>query len=551
MDNGKSTGKDVGRAYRCEMDRVALDDGMKDALKESVLARVAGTEESSAVDVATASSGSVASSAAPTSDASNVSPVPLASPAGAAAPKDAGSPVRNGLARGRSTQARRPVRWAVALAAAGFVLLTGFTVGAQGQDLWRQWFRSSDAAERAAAVGVQATDEGVTVEVVSAISDANHAYFLVEAHDEGQGLLDDHTELAWAVLWANGRALSTNQTAISYDEERKTVSYVLTSEGPIEAGAQVELPIEALRDQDEEFDVVVSAQPVSELVGDTPGTYRKRPTALQARDGEIGLLGESMRGRLFDPDKGGLTGIADVLASGDLNLPVEGDPTLSVVGVDLRDGVLHVLTRSGGVDPGNEYPYLKDPATGEVLEREYSISYYYGEDGTKAGGGLARIDDSPTWTYTDSAFYPASLDKLDRMELCVHSSYSAWQTKGTWNLSFIMPSTVASDALESTTHIPCEDFGTIEAVTVTPFSIGFLVHDCVEEKFWDNSPEVSIVYQDGRTVEYPGVFHEQTWDSEALLEQGNVTLSSIGSFEDYEDIAALIINGTRVDFGRS
>lgn len=539
MDNGKSNGKDMGRAYRCEMDRVALDPEAKEALKERVLARAAEAEVASAVD------GAVTPSASASSVASDAGPASLASPAKVA------SSVRSDAARARQPQARRPLRWAVALAAAGFVVLTGFTVAAQGQDLWRQWFHSSDAAERAAAVGAQATDAGVTVEVVSAISDANHAYFLVEAHDEGQGLLDDHTELAWAVLWANGRALGTNQTAISYDEERKTVSYVLTSEGAIEPGAHVELPIEALRDQDEELDVVVSSQPVSELVGDTPGTYRKRPTTLQARDGELGLWGESMQGRLFDPDKGGLTGIADVLTSGDLNLPVEGDPTLSVVGVDLRDGVLHVLTRCGGVDPGNEYPYLQDPTTGEMLEREYFISYYYGEDGTKAGGGLARIDDAPTWAYTDSVFYPASLDKLDRMELCVRSSYSAWQTKGTWNLSFTMPSTVASDALEATTHISCENFGTIESVTVTPFSIGFLVHDLVEEKFWDNSPHVSIVYQDGRTVEYPGVFHEQTWDSEALLERGNVTLSSIGSFEDYEDIAALIINGMRVDFERS
>ncbi|MEE0706020.1 MAG: hypothetical protein UCH28_06505, partial [Adlercreutzia sp.] len=222
MDNGKSTGKDVGRAYRCEMDRVALDHEAKGALKERVLARVAGTEESSAVNVAATS---------PVSVASNVSSMPLASPAGAAASKDAVSLVKNGSACGRGAQARRSLRWVVALAAAGFVLLTGFTVGAQGQDLWRQWFHSSDAAERAAAVGVQARDEGITVEVVSAISDANHAYFLVEAHDEGEGLLDDHTELAWAVLWANGRALGTNQTAVGYDEERKTVSYVLTSEG--------------------------------------------------------------------------------------------------------------------------------------------------------------------------------------------------------------------------------------------------------------------------------------------------------------------------------
>lgn len=534
MGNGKGNGMDVGRAYRCEMNRVALDDEAKDALKERVLARAAGAVATSEVDAAAASSVSVASFA------SGVSSASLVSSAGTA------FLAKDGPARGRRLQTRRSVRWAVALAAATLVLLTGFTVAAQGQDLWRQWLNSSAADERAAAVEARVSDAGVTVEVVSAISDANHAYFLVEARDEGQGLLDEHAKLAGAVLWADGRALATEQVSVSYDKERKTASFVLISEGAIEPGAQVELPLEAIRDQDEEFDGVVSTQPVSELVGDTPGVYREKPTVLQVRDGELGLWGESMHGRLFDPDRGGLEAVTDVLASGNLDLPVEGDPTLSVVGVDLRDGVLHVLTRCGGVDPGNEYPYLQDPTTGETLEREYSISYYYGEDGTRAGGGIARIDDTPTWTYTDSAFYPASLDKLDRMELCVRSSYSAWEAKGAWTLSFTMPST-PSDILEASTRIPCEDFGTIEAVTITPFSIGFLVHDVVEEKFWDNGPQVSIVYQDGKTVEYSGAFHDITWKSEALLEQGIVTLTSFGSFEDYEDIAALIVNGTRVD----
>lgn len=538
MDNGKGNGMDVGRAYRCEMNRVALSDEAKDALKERVLAQAAGAVATSVEDAAATSSVSVASSA------SGVSSASLASSAGKA------SLAKDGPARGHRLQTRRSVRWAVALTAAALVLLTGFTVAAQGQDLWRQWLHSRAADERAAAVGSRVTDAGVTVEVVSAVSDANHAYFLVEAHDEGQGLLDERTELAGAVLWADGEALTTEQTSVSFDEERKTASFVLISEGAIEPGAQVELPLEVIRDRDEEFDGVVSPQPVSDLVEDASGIYREKPTALQARDGELGLWGESMHGRLFDPDRGGLEAVTDVLSSGNLNLPVEGNPTLSVVGVDLRDGVLHVLTRCGGVDPGNEYPYLQDPVTGETLEREYSISYYYGEDGTRAGGGLASIEDAPAWTYTDSAFYPASLDKLDRMELCVRSSYSAWETKGAWTLSFTMPS-ASSDILEASTHIPCEDFGTIEAVTVTPFSIGFLVHDVVEEKFWDNGPQVSIVYQDGKTAGYPGAFHDITWKSEALLEQGIVTLTSFGSFEDYEDIAALIVDGTRVDLERS
>lgn len=438
-------------------------------------------------------------------------------------------------------------RVAAALIAAALVVLTGFTVAAQGQEYWRQWFGTDEAAERIMAVGASATDRDITMEVVSAVSDANHAYYLLQVAGLPAGVEVSHSELAPSGLYLDGKPAALGDQLVGTDTESGTVNYVLTGFGSVAPGTEVELDLSGIRDRDTSFDRAVSDRPVAQLLSDEAGEYRERPRNRSIGEGEIGLLGEMEHGNLFDPEKGGLVAIKDVFVEKNTLLPAAPNGSSSVVGLDLREGVLHVLLeQDGSVTEGSVRPYLINPQTGEFLYSEYAVTYFYAEDVGEGGMAAVAQGNHPDRMYTDFAFYPFDEKKLDVMQLWVDGSTSDWQIDGTWDLMFAMPSSVPFESLEADASIECNGFGRIHHVAVTPFSIGLDVTQR-SESYWEHQPQVRIVYKDGVTVDYAGRFEDETWESDSALDAGNVTISAIGLVENYEDIAALIINGTRVD----
>lgn len=442
---------------------------------------------------------------------------------------------------GRSSHFRKVRRTAVFLAAA-FIVLCGFVTARYGQEVWREWFGTDAAADRLESVSAAADYGSVHMEVPSVVADANGLYLLLQIRD-AEGRIDGPVDLFSVGTWVNGENPSSEEQMVSFDEGTGTANVVLKIDGEFPVGAEGEVTLTNIRDAPRNQECSVDIGSLAAVPDVGASAFAKRPDRSDSLplDQLEGLIEWSAS----MPEPGDDASVQELFVAQTMEAPIAGDERLSVVGAGYRDGELHVLVRNKAEGLTFAQLLLRSQESGEWLWPAFGIDYCYGEDWPVREVRPDDVYEVPEKMYSDFTFKVDKEDLAD-YDLWAQVTLADWEICGQWKATFTVPEISPSDVLTASAAVPDEVLGTIDRVTVTPFSVGLHGEHLVE--WTDFAPEVAFAYRDGAVRPYSGIFDSYSQTSEELAEDSSAaTLSAIGKIEDFEEIVAIEVNGARIN----
>lgn len=440
----------------------------------------------------------------------------------------------------RSSRFHR-VRRAAVLLAAAFVVLCGFATARYGQEIWHEWFGTDAAVDRLEPVAATADYEGVHVEAPSVVADANGLYLLLQMQD-AEGRIDGPVDLFPIGTWVNGEFASSEEQTVSFDEETGTANVVLKIDGQFPAGAAGEITLSNIRDAPRDQEWLVDVGPLDAVPEAGTSAFAERPD--RRDDLPLDQLEGLIEWRASMPEPGDDASVHELFVSQTMEVPIAGDERLSIVGAAYRDGQLHVLMRNTDEGLTSAQLLLRSRESGEWLWPSFGIDYCYAEDWPVRDLRPDDMYEVPDKMYSDFTF-EVDREHLGDYDLWAQVTLADWEICGQWKAAFAVPEMSPSDVLTAAAAVPDEVLGTIDRVTVTPFSIGLHSEHVVD---WTGfAPAVALVYRDGAVKPYRGVFDGHSQTPEELAEDSTAaTLSAVGNIGGFEEIVAIEINGVRV-----
>lgn len=448
------------------------------------------------------------------------------------------------VSRARRTAVQKRVL--VALIAAAFVVLAGFTVYDRVLTAWDEWAGVEGVSDYAENVGKIAADQGIRVEIESALSDGVNTYFLVSFVDEEGGRVSDNMGFGHWISYVDGVSYAGSAECLGFDEDSGVAHYVFQIDGDM-TGSEVFVELYTLFLDEwscyafqDEVDLAGLAREGGEgnfvdfawdLTGySDPGTgVFTRESYLSSPSNEMDER-EATLGQVLEPD------VMHV------ELANAADAYLS--NVAYRDGRLYVQASTTMAAHGDRQVSLGlyDRSTHEWAGAESgSIYYRYKELGDGAHQDIYEV------------WFEVPYEGLGNYVLLATGHGWGDVLEGEWSFGFGAP-VLEAPALEAEMSVRVEG-GTLTSVKVTPFSITYEGDaDDPEVDYWVGddfyspggyieTPDMVLVHADGTRTDVEWSSGTGRGDPDGV-HQVHTFLASVG---DIESVVAIELNGVRVD----
>lgn len=412
----------------------------------------------------------------------------------------------------------------VAAVLAATVALVGFTQRDRIAELYYMAFGNSNFAAYAETIGTVSEQDGIRLEVLSALIDQDMTYFLIDVTDiSGQNRISADVDVSsWDAETATSAGLGGGGcSVIAFDEKTGTATLLVSSLGKATSSETV-FSLQSFVTGSHDFEGMATDIDLSALL-QTPSSF----TAYPDKDGYGGGLSQEAVDDDFD------LGSVETVLKSTLNIPLDDAGRVNLTGIALDDdGFLHIQTKML-YDNGMEafWPYLRNTKTNEVLDSYYSINYGYSYKG---------VDQIETIGYIEHVFDLRSVDAnaLQDFALDYSGFYYDHHFQGDWKVKFSAPSELEAKAFAANETVTLPD-GTklsVSEVSATPLSITILgKSEQTLDGFDYTDVSIRVLYEDG---------HSEVAAANSLGANLNqVSLSFSHYADDLSQIAAIEIAG--------
>lgn len=417
---------------------------------------------------------------------------------------------------------RRGALVAAVLAAA--VALVGFTQRDRIAELYYMAFGNANFAAYAETIGTVSEQDGIRLEVLSALVDQDTTHLLIDVTDiSGQNRISsDMSVSSWDAETATSAGLGGGGcSVVAFDEKTGTATLLVSSLGKA-TNSEIVFSLQSFVTGSHDFEDMETDIDLSALL-QTPSPF----TAYPDKDGYGGGMSQEAVDNGFDLDS-----VNKVLES-TLNIPLDDAGRVNLTGIALDDdGFLHIQTKLL-YDNGMEalWPSLRNTKTNEVLDSYYSINYGYSYD---------QDGEVETIGHVEHVFDLQTIDAnaLHDIALVYSGFYYDHYFEGDWKVKFSAPSPIEAKSFVANETIPLPD-GTklaVAEITATPLSITIIgKSEQLLDGFDYTDVNIRILYEDG---------HSEVVTANSLgTDMNQVTLSFPHYTEDLSQISAIEIAG--------
>lgn len=368
------------------------------------------------------------------------------------------------------------------------VALVGFTQRDRIAELYYMAFGNPNFAAYAETIGTVSEQDGIRLEVLSALVDQDTTYLLIDVTDiSGQNRLsaDMHVS-SWDAETATSSGLGGGGcSVVAFDEKTGTATLLVSSLGKA-TSSEIVFSLHSFVTGSHDFEGIETDIDLAALL-QAPSSF----TAYPDKDGYGGSLSQEAVDNDFD------LGSVETVLESTLNIPLDDTGRANLTGIAIdEDGFLHIQTKLL-YDNGMEalWPNLRNTETNEVLDSYYSISYGYSYD---------QSGEVETIGHVEHVFDLRSVDTnaLQDFALDYSGFYYEHYFKGDWKVKFSAPSELEAKTFTAneTVTLPDGNKLSVSEVTATPLSITIIGKSEQELDRLDPS-EVSahVLYQDGHS----------------------------------------------------
>jgi hypothetical protein len=414
------------------------------------------------------------------------------------------------------------------------------------QQLYNEYFGGDTGISKyAQEYGHSCMDQGIRMELITALSDGDTTYFFVELKDEtGNRLSDSLSVAAWDFDFRQGNsgdalAASTSSSLVNYDPATgiATLAFEFEAIGG-HLGNDAVITLSAFFTDRVKVDITADTLDLDKMLRENDGVLVPRE--------DTGSLcaGSSQK---FIEDGINLYTV-DVLQQDALHIDIPGYEKGYISNIGYRDGRLHIQINPDNVI-GDEgvLVNLKHKQTGKIIESYYSIGI--GEWASEYGG-ITHIQSD----YIETVF-EINREDLKNYSLYIEGWYYNNIIEGNWQIGFQIP--------ESMPVIIKSDIGIsvngqermISTLEVSPLSVKMHFSGIeIDER----NLEIFLIYKDGTRKtfvnhDYDAVISPPVYLPESFLPEDLNLVEMLaypvyfqGPILDFENLAALEINGTRI-----
>ena len=408
-------------------------------------------------------------------------------------------------------------RLAIALIAVVVVAFSGFANFDRIQLLWDNYFGAgANVGQYAKIIDKSVTDQGIRMDVVTALNDSDSTYLFIDLTDEtGSRLSDDLFLDEWS-LFANTDAWEGTYSIEKHDGSGKTATLVINGFG-VNPGKKTSFSVNSFFTDKVEMDFTDDTINLEQIHLENKGQFVEYDSSVSG--GGLGISQEASSVNLELDD------IHSVLENGDLQVAIPGYDKGFISNIGYKDGFLHIQLNPDN-ERGNETIYLSlvNKDTEEEMQPYYSINY-----------GEFKMKDS---VYS-AGDYEEFVFKIDRGELedyalHVFGFYYSNVVTGSWEVSFEIPKRMTTVEITSNETITIgEKECTIRKLEISPLSILLTLNSSVR----GGTVSTALIYNDGSRVSLDS--HAQR----LLGSDRDMYLKIVGPIMDFENLAAVEING--------
>lgn len=412
----------------------------------------------------------------------------------------------------------------VAAVLAAAVALVGFTQRDRIAELYYMAFGNPNFAAYAETIGTVSEQDGIRLEVLSALVDQDTTHLLIDVTDiSGQNRISsDMSVSSWDAETATSAGLGGGGcSVVAFDEKTGTATLLVSSLGKA-TNSEIVFSLQSFVTGSHDFEDMETDIDLSALL-QNPSPF----TAYPDKDGYGGGLSQKAVDDDFD------LGSVDSVLESTLNIPLDDAGRVNLTGIALDDdGFLHIQTKLL-YDNGMEafWPSLRNTKTNEDLDSYYSINYGYVYKG---------IDEVETIGYIEHVFDLRSVDANALQDIALDYSgfYYENHFTGDWKVKFSAPSELEAKTFAANETVTLPD-GTkllVSDVTATPLSITIIgKSEQLLDGFDYTAVSICVLYEDG---------HSEVVTANSLgTDMNQVTLSFPHYTEDLSQISAIEIAG--------
>ena len=441
-------------------------------------------------------------------------------------------------------KARKSRRLIVLLIAVLAAILVGFAFADRIQQFFTQYFGAGgNLRQYSQDIGETSTNQGLRMEVLTALKDGENIYLFVDITDEAANRLEpdlvaDHGSMNTVKnLGENVASMSgINCKLINYDVKSKTATLAIHAEGEFDATEAI-FQLNSVGIGKKTVDVAATEINLYELVETHPGKF----TSIDNILGGVGFLWGREKMEEFHKVSGDLNeslkvvhaareSITEVLSPDAFTLDIPGYPLEHITNIAYHDGNIHIQMKPDSTDYWSVEQTLKDKKTGESLPLLYSIIYGTTDE--------AELDKYPSYHY-EVVYRIGDMENLLNYVLCFEGDYRETVIKGNWEVRFDVPEQMQTQTI--TAGKPISDSGKsvmVNKISISPLSI--VVFTAAELK---ENMTVCAIYNDSSRIE---LMLDQSYVHESKEQEWQF----IGPFINYENLTFVEINGMRFDLSQ-
>ncbi len=347
---------------------------------------------------------------------------------------------------------KRPHKKIAAIALAGaMVFLVGFTNMDRIQQLYSKYFdgNASQISQYAEVIKKSSTDQGIRMDLLTAVNDGGDTYLFFDLVDETGDRLSENTRIAENWRLEGGKDLGGgNCELLEYDGKTKTAAFAAHSIGG-RPGEEAVFTLNSFLSK-KVFDIDAKEIDIFDLATKNQGQFKD----YRESGGYGGSLSQEAAHKNFS-----LKDVDQVLEKDAIHLAIPGYDKGYISNIGYKDGLLHVQLNPDK-EKGNEFSWLrlKNPQTGDIVDPYYYVLYE--QDGLK---------------YREYAFPIGELTKknLDYIFNFV-GFYFDTVVEGKWEVRFRVPTHMDTIQIASDEPILIDGKAVeIKKLTISPLSISF------------------------------------------------------------------------------
>ena len=421
---------------------------------------------------------------------------------------------------------KRPVKkLTVLLASAAVVVLalSGFANFDRIQQLFNEYFGSDiNISQYAQVIDKSCTDQGIRLDVLTALHDGDNTYLFVDLKDEtGNRLSDDMFIDNWYMR--GGRDIGGgNCRLMHYNPDTGVATLAVHAIGGI-PGKEAVFSLNSFFTGEVEVELTDETIQLSELLAEHEGQFVKQDFS----QGRAGGYSQEFINAGIDFDE-----ITDGLEVNAIHVTIPGYDRGYISNIGYRDGYLHVQMNPDN-EKGNEMAYLSlvNRQTGEELSTFYTIQsgLNTGDDGDIISGDC------------EESVFKIDRADLDNYSLHLNALYFNNVITGDWEVSFEVPAPMTTVPVSADKTIVLGNKKcTVKELTVSPLSVAMVFEVGIMasgDVMRDGDITVTLIYQDGSSVLLVnGIsMYMEDDDDNSLVVNGPIM--------NFENLAALEING--------